>query len=132
MCERERNGTTRHTHRRDKDARARARTHTHTRTHEHERCGVPLRFRPAALAAAAAAAAAGDKTSKDYYFDSYAHFGIHEEMLKDGKTKTYMNAIIQNKHLFKETVPTSGAAPASSPCLRQRQRVIGYRVLFHH
>ena len=20
-------------------------------------------------------------TSKDYYFDSYAHFGIHEEML---------------------------------------------------
>ena len=21
--------------------------------------------------------------SKDYYFDSYAHFGIHEEMLKD-------------------------------------------------
>ena len=23
-----------------------------------------------------------DMTSKDYYFDSYAHFGIHEEMLK--------------------------------------------------
>jgi hypothetical protein len=22
-------------------------------------------------------------TSKDYYFDSYSHFGIHEEMLKD-------------------------------------------------
>lgn len=21
-------------------------------------------------------------TSKDYYFDSYSHFGIHEEMLK--------------------------------------------------
>lgn len=21
--------------------------------------------------------------SKDYYFDSYSHFGIHEEMLKD-------------------------------------------------
>ena len=21
--------------------------------------------------------------SADYYFDSYAHFGIHEEMLKD-------------------------------------------------
>ena len=57
---------------------------------------------PAAPAAAAAAAAAGDKTSKDYYFDSYAHFGIHEEMLKDEvRTKTYMNAIIQNKHLFK-------------------------------
>ena len=22
-------------------------------------------------------------TSSDYYFDSYSHFGIHEEMLKD-------------------------------------------------
>lgn len=29
-----------------------------------------------------------DKTSVDYYFDSYSHFGIHEEMLKDTvKTK---------------------------------------------
>jgi protein arginine N-methyltransferase 1 len=27
---------------------------------------------------------AGDMTSKDYYFDSYSHFGIHEEMLKVG------------------------------------------------
>jgi hypothetical protein len=26
---------------------------------------------------------AKDLTSKDYYFDSYSHFGIHEEMLKD-------------------------------------------------
>ena len=25
----------------------------------------------------------GEMTSKDYYFDSYTHFGIHEEMLKD-------------------------------------------------
>lgn len=24
-----------------------------------------------------------EMTSRDYYFDSYAHFGIHEEMLKD-------------------------------------------------
>ena len=44
-------------------------------------------------------------TSKDYYFDSYAHFGIHEEMLKDEvRTKTYMNSIIQNKHLFKDKI----------------------------
>ena len=44
-------------------------------------------------------------TSKDYYFDSYAHFGIHEEMLKDEvRTKTYMNSILQNKHLFKDKV----------------------------
>lgn len=40
-------------------------------------------------------------TSKDYYFDSYAHFGIHEEMLKDKvRTLSYRNAIIQNPHLF--------------------------------
>jgi len=40
--------------------------------------------------------------SKDYYFDSYSHFGIHEEMLKDEvRTKTYMRSIVENKHLFK-------------------------------
>ena len=34
------------------------------------------------------------ETSADYYFDSYAHFGIHEDMLKDEvRTKSYMNAI---------------------------------------
>jgi hypothetical protein len=33
-------------------------------------------------------------TSADYYFDSYSHFGIHEEMLKDEvRTRSYMNAI---------------------------------------
>ena len=43
-----------------------------------------------------------DMTSKDYYFDSYAHFGIHEEMLKDEvRTKTYQDAIMLNPHLFK-------------------------------
>lgn len=47
----------------------------------------------------------GEMTSKDYYFDSYAHFGIHEEMLKDEvRTLTYRNAIYQNKHLFKDKV----------------------------
>jgi len=44
-------------------------------------------------------------TSKDYYFDSYAHFGIHEEMLKDSvRTVTYKNAIYHNKHLFRDKV----------------------------
>jgi hypothetical protein len=39
-------------------------------------------------------------TSADYYFDSYSHFGIHEEMLKDEvRTKSYMNAI-GNLHLL--------------------------------
>ncbi|KAI9013209.1 S-adenosyl-L-methionine-dependent methyltransferase [Gaertneriomyces semiglobifer] len=44
-------------------------------------------------------------TSKDYYFDSYAHFGIHEEMLKDEvRTLSYRNSIYQNQHLFKDKV----------------------------
>lgn len=46
-----------------------------------------------------------NKTSKDYYFDSYSHFGIHEEMLKDRvRTETYMKSIVDNKHLFKDKV----------------------------
>lgn len=45
------------------------------------------------------------QTSADYYFDSYSHFGIHEEMLKDiVRTKTYQNVIYQNKFLFKNKV----------------------------
>jgi protein arginine N-methyltransferase 1 len=46
-----------------------------------------------------------DRVSKDYYFDSYAHFGIHEEMLKDEvRTLTYRNAMIYNRHLFKDKI----------------------------
>ncbi|XP_072996482.1 probable protein arginine N-methyltransferase 1 isoform X1 [Typha latifolia] len=46
-----------------------------------------------------------DKTSADYYFDSYSHFGIHEEMLKDVvRTRTYQNAIYHNNFLFKDKV----------------------------
>jgi len=46
-----------------------------------------------------------EMTSKDYYFDSYAHFGIHEEMLKDEvRTLTYRNSMWHNKHLFKGKV----------------------------
>ncbi|KZS98149.1 protein arginine N-methyltransferase [Sistotremastrum niveocremeum HHB9708] len=41
-------------------------------------------------------------TSRDYYADSYAHFGIHEEMLKDSvRTGAYQSAIKDNAHLFK-------------------------------
>lgn len=48
------------------------------------------------------AISADEMTSRDYYFDSYAHFGIHEEMLKDEvRTCTYRNAIYHNQHLFK-------------------------------
>ncbi|KAF9526529.1 S-adenosyl-L-methionine-dependent methyltransferase [Crepidotus variabilis] len=43
-----------------------------------------------------------DMTSRDYYADSYAHFGIHEEMLKDSvRTGSYRDAILRNQHLFK-------------------------------
>merc|ERR1712226_711061 len=46
-----------------------------------------------------------EMTSKDYYFDSYAHFGIHEEMLKDEvRTLTYRNSMYHNKHLFEDKV----------------------------
>lgn len=41
----------------------------------------------------------------DYYFKSYSHFGIHEEMLKDKvRTSAYMDAILKNKHLFKDKI----------------------------
>jgi protein arginine N-methyltransferase 1 len=46
-----------------------------------------------------------NQTSKDYYFDSYAHHAIHEEMLKDEvRTKTYEMAIKQNSHLFHDKI----------------------------
>uniref|UniRef100_A0AAY4EGI0 type I protein arginine methyltransferase n=1 Tax=Denticeps clupeoides TaxID=299321 RepID=A0AAY4EGI0_9TELE len=46
-----------------------------------------------------------EMTSRDYYFDSYAHFGIHEEMLKDEvRTLTYRNSMYHNKHLFKDKI----------------------------
>ncbi|ORX50806.1 S-adenosyl-L-methionine-dependent methyltransferase [Hesseltinella vesiculosa] len=46
-----------------------------------------------------------DMTAKDYYFDSYAHFGIHEEMLKDEvRTMSYRDSMYKNKHLFEGKV----------------------------
>ncbi|EEB07655.2 type I protein arginine N-methyltransferase Rmt1 [Schizosaccharomyces japonicus yFS275] len=39
------------------------------------------------------------------YFDSYSHWGIHEEMLKDEvRTLSYRDAIMQNPHLFRGKV----------------------------
>lgn len=44
-------------------------------------------------------------TAADYYADSYGHFGIHEEMIKDDvRTKTYMHSILRNRHLFEGKV----------------------------
>jgi type I protein arginine methyltransferase len=62
-----------------------------------------------AKAAAAVAAATDPKTlqgtagetSALYYFDCFAHFGVHEELLKDEvRINTFHSAISCNKHLF--------------------------------
>ena len=43
------------------------------------------------------------KQQSDYYFDSYSHFSIHEEMLKDRvRTLAYKEAI--QASLFKDKV----------------------------
>lgn len=45
------------------------------------------------------------KEKLDYYFDSYSHYGIHEEMLQDqSRTKTYELSMIRNPELFKDKV----------------------------
>ena len=42
---------------------------------------------------------------KDYYFNSYSNFYIHEEMLKDKvRTGTYQKAILENKEIFKNKI----------------------------
>jgi protein arginine N-methyltransferase 1 len=46
-----------------------------------------------------------DRQSCDYYFDSYSHFSIHEDMLKDKvRTPAYRQAIFTNPSLFKGKV----------------------------
>lgn len=42
---------------------------------------------------------------KDYYFNSYSSFYIHEEMIKDEhRTNSYKNAILNNKDAFKDKI----------------------------
>ena len=41
-------------------------------------------------------------TSASYYFDSYSHYGIHEEMLKDKvRTESFRRAILGNADIFR-------------------------------
>ncbi|KAL1301891.1 hypothetical protein AAFC00_006071 [Neodothiora populina] len=48
---------------------------------------------------------AGLAHSEVHYFNSYNHHGIHEEMLKDDvRTRSYRDAIYNNRHLFKDKV----------------------------
>lgn len=43
------------------------------------------------------------KENEEGYFDSYGHFGIHEEMLKDRvRTESYRDAIFSNEEHFKD------------------------------
>ena len=45
------------------------------------------------------------KDSEDLYFDSYARTSIHKTMIQDSvRTNAYKNAILHNKHLFKDKV----------------------------
>lgn len=69
-----------------------------------------------------------ERTSKDYYFDSYAHHAIHEEMLKDEvRTRTYEMAIMQNKHLFEDKVSFFFSISSSSqPQLPRTERRKNY------
>lgn len=74
-----------------------------------KKCGVPddclSYLQNSASSSNGTPAQVDEMTSKDYYFDSYAHFGIHEEMLKDEvRTLTYRNSMYHNKHLFKGKV----------------------------
>lgn len=43
-----------------------------------------------------------NKQSCDFYFDNYAHYAIHEDLLKDqNRTMAFRRAIFQNAHLIK-------------------------------
>jgi protein arginine N-methyltransferase 1 len=59
-----------------------------------------------------------EKSSADYYFDSYAHFGIHEEMLKDHvRTDTYRRAIVKNPELFRDKIVLDIGAGTGILCM---------------
>ena len=67
-------------------------------------------------------------TSRDYYFDSYAHFGIHEEMLKDNvRTNTYREAIEKNKHIFEGKVVLDGENQIHDPAAYVYSASVAYR-----
>ena len=45
------------------------------------------------------------ENKKDYYFNSYSSFNIHEEMLKDKiRTGTFKDAIMENTDIFKDKI----------------------------
>lgn len=59
-----------------------------------------------------------DLSSSDYYFNSYAHFSIHEEMLKDRvRTGSYQAAILNNRHIFKDKIVLDVGSGTGILCL---------------
>uniref|UniRef100_A0A674GPV0 Protein arginine N-methyltransferase 1 n=1 Tax=Taeniopygia guttata TaxID=59729 RepID=A0A674GPV0_TAEGU len=73
---------------------------------------------------------AEDMTSKDYYFDSYAHFGIHEMLKDEVRTLTYRNSMFHNRHLFKDKVVLDVGSGTGILCMfaakAGARRVIGH------
>ncbi|KAK9821131.1 hypothetical protein WJX81_004539, partial [Elliptochloris bilobata] len=64
-----------------------------------------LRSSAAPAAGPKATLAQDSNTAADYYNQSYSHWGIHEEMLKDTvRTRSYQQAIMRNAFLFKDKV----------------------------
>ena len=71
-----------------------------------------------AAAAQPTANEAKEKTSADYYFDSYSHFGIHEEMLKDKvRTDAYMK--VSEREDRQPLQPAARQSPAPPPSLHR-------------
>lgn len=78
-----------------------------------------------------------DEPSIDYYFESYSHHSIHEEMLKDEvRTLTYKKAMVNNKHLFRNKVVLdigSGTGILSMFAVKAgAEHVIGVLISDHH
>ena len=70
----------------------------------------PMHFNPANLSTTDSsqtqeAQSAPDEKTTDPYFDSYSHFYIHEEMLRDTtRTNSYCQAIEGNPEAFKDKI----------------------------
>ena len=57
------------------------------------------------------------RTQDKQYFDSYAHLGIHEDMIKDSvRTDTYRSAILKNPSDFKGKVVLDVGGMCSRLC----------------
>lgn len=68
-------------------------------------------------------------SSHDYYADSYSHYGVHEDMLKDAvRTRAYMDAILGNAALFRcalvSKAPDTGAAPCPTIVHIHRDKIV--------